>query len=185
MKKIYLAGPEVFLPNAKEIGEKKKKLCEKYGFEGIFPLDNEIDVSKLTPHEIGLIIGAVNESLIQICDLVIANITPFRSPSLDVGTAYEIGYAKASNLTIFAYSTTSELFSERVSLFLGLDIRAKTDRMGMQIERFEMVDNLMIDGGIIGSSGNIILTDVSSLKEKYTDLDGFEKCLILAKEKFG
>ena len=32
--KIYLAGPDVFLPNAKEIGKLKKELCEKYGFEG-------------------------------------------------------------------------------------------------------------------------------------------------------
>ena len=28
-KTIYLAGPDVFLPNAVKIGEKKKELCEK------------------------------------------------------------------------------------------------------------------------------------------------------------
>jgi nucleoside 2-deoxyribosyltransferase len=35
--RIYLAGPEVFLKNAKEVGEQKKALCRKYGFEGMFP----------------------------------------------------------------------------------------------------------------------------------------------------
>ena len=38
---VYLAGPEVFLVNAREIGERKKELCEKYGFQGHFPLDGE------------------------------------------------------------------------------------------------------------------------------------------------
>jgi hypothetical protein len=33
-KRVYLAGPEVFLLNAKEMGEQKKIPCKKYGFEG-------------------------------------------------------------------------------------------------------------------------------------------------------
>ena len=40
--KIYLAGPEVFLPHAIEIGQRKKALCRQYGFEGLFPFDNEV-----------------------------------------------------------------------------------------------------------------------------------------------
>ena len=32
--KIYLAGPEVFLPDAVQIGQAKKRLCAAYGFEG-------------------------------------------------------------------------------------------------------------------------------------------------------
>ena len=42
MKKIYLAGPDVFLPNAKEHGEVLKDRCLEYGFKGLFPLDNEV-----------------------------------------------------------------------------------------------------------------------------------------------
>ena len=30
--KIYLAGPDVFLPNAIAIGRRKKELCAQYGF---------------------------------------------------------------------------------------------------------------------------------------------------------
>ena len=43
--KIYLAGPEVFLPEAKKIGQAKKALCAEYGFEGLFPFDNEVPQS--------------------------------------------------------------------------------------------------------------------------------------------
>jgi nucleoside 2-deoxyribosyltransferase len=32
MLKAYLAGPEVFLPEAIEVGLRKKRLCNKYGF---------------------------------------------------------------------------------------------------------------------------------------------------------
>ena len=38
-RRIYLAGPEVFLPDARVIGEAKARLCAAAGFEGIFPLD--------------------------------------------------------------------------------------------------------------------------------------------------
>ena len=40
MKKIYLAGSDVFLENAQDEGDRLKKLCKEYGFEGYFPLDN-------------------------------------------------------------------------------------------------------------------------------------------------
>jgi nucleoside 2-deoxyribosyltransferase len=42
-KRIYLAGPEVFLINAIEVGENKKRICLKHGFEGVFSLDAKID----------------------------------------------------------------------------------------------------------------------------------------------
>ena len=43
LKKVYLAGPEVFLPNAIEIATRKKQLCLEYGFEGLFPFDSELE----------------------------------------------------------------------------------------------------------------------------------------------
>ena len=38
--RIYLAGPEVFLPDPLAMGAKKVALCAKHGFEGVFPLDH-------------------------------------------------------------------------------------------------------------------------------------------------
>jgi nucleoside 2-deoxyribosyltransferase len=44
MTKIYLAGPDVFLPDAVELGRAKVELCAAYGLTGLFPLDNKVNV---------------------------------------------------------------------------------------------------------------------------------------------
>jgi nucleoside 2-deoxyribosyltransferase len=44
--RIYLAGPEVFLPNANDIGAAKAALCAEAGFEGVFPLDTGLDLDR-------------------------------------------------------------------------------------------------------------------------------------------
>ncbi len=33
--RIYLAGPEVFLANAREIGVRKRAICTQYGLTGV------------------------------------------------------------------------------------------------------------------------------------------------------
>jgi nucleoside 2-deoxyribosyltransferase len=33
--RVYLAGPEVSLPNASEIGARKRAICEQYGLVGV------------------------------------------------------------------------------------------------------------------------------------------------------
>ena len=39
--RVYLAGPEVFLSNAREIGALKRAICERHGLVGVFPADEE------------------------------------------------------------------------------------------------------------------------------------------------
>jgi nucleoside 2-deoxyribosyltransferase len=137
--RVYLAGPEVFLQNAKEIGEQKKVLCREYRFEGVFPLDNEVETRGKSPRERGLCISATNEALIKSCHVVIANLTPFRSPSCDVGTAYEIGFAYALGKKIFAYTNVTESFTQRTVKSLGCKVTRNrdgrlSDHKGMFIE---------------------------------------------------
>ena len=43
--KIYLAGPDVFLPDAIEIGRRKAAICARYGLTGLYPLDNAVDLA--------------------------------------------------------------------------------------------------------------------------------------------
>lgn len=184
--RIYLAGPEVFLLNAKEIGENKKTLCEKYGFEGIFPIDNEIDTKNKTPREIGLSISNLNEELIKNCDIVVANMTPFRGPSADVGTAYEMGFAHALGKKVFAYTNVALPFTERTKKALNSNVNRGgdgrlRDANGMLIEENELVDNLMLDGCVHGSSRQIIVEEAPSNK-LFTYLGGFEKCIKAAEE---
>ncbi len=162
--RIYLAGPEVFLKNAKEVGEQKKALCRKYGFEGVFPLDNEVDTTGKSPKEVGFCIGAVNEGLIKTCDFVIANITPFRGPSADVGPVYEMGFAHGLDKKVFAYTQTAVPFTERMVKVLNLQVaRCRDGKLrdsnGMFIEELDLTDNLMIDGCVQASSGFLVVEE--------------------------
>ncbi len=184
-KRIYLAGPDVFLSNAKEVGEQKKALCQKYGFEGVFPIDIEVDAEGKTPREAGLLISAVNEDLIRSCDFIIANLTPFRGPSADVGTVYELGYAHALDKKVLAYTNTSAPFTERTIEALDCEVKRDADgklrdKFGMFIEENMLVDNLMIDGCVNVSSGVLVVEQVPS-GELFTFLGGFEKCLIASR----
>jgi nucleoside 2-deoxyribosyltransferase len=183
-KRVYLAGPEVFLKNAKEIGERKKELCRKFGFEGVFPLDNEIDTEGMSPREVGVCISGANEALIRTCDIVVANMTPFRGPSADVGTAYEMGFAHALGKKVYAYSNTVASFTDRTVESLNSQVKRADDghlrdAEGMFIEENEMTDNLMLDGCVHASTDGLVIEDAPK-DELFTFLGAFEKCLSLA-----
>jgi nucleoside 2-deoxyribosyltransferase len=184
--RVYLAGPEVFLGNAREIGEQKKTLCAKYGFEVVFPLVNEGDGKYKSSKELGLCISAANENLIKTCELVIANITPFRGPSADVGTAYEMGFAHALGKKVFAYTNIVVPFTERTIKALKDEVKRSgdgklRDSYGMSIEEFDLADNLMLDGCVHASSKRLVI-EKAPANQLFTYLGGFEKCLIAAKK---
>ncbi len=186
--RVYLAGPEVFLKNAKEVGAQKKALCTKYGFEGVFPIDVEVDGTGKTPREFGLCISDINENLIKSCQIVIANITPFRGPSADVGTVYEIGFAHALGKKVFAYTNTTMSFTERTVKALGFEVTRDVDGKlrdanGMFLEEMNLVDNLMVDGCVLMNSGCLV-AEQAPAGELFTYLGGFEKCLTIAKDAF-
>ncbi len=184
--RIYLAGPEVFLANAKEVGEQKKALCRKYGFEGVFPIDIEVNTQGKGPREIGICISDINEGLIKSCDIVIANITPFRGPSADVGTVYEMGYAHGLGKKVIAYTNTAEPFTERTVKALNREVSRKLDgqlrdKQGMFIEDNGLIDNLMIDGCINANTKQLIVEEAPE-GQKFTFLGAFERCLVAAKK---
>jgi nucleoside 2-deoxyribosyltransferase len=187
-KRVYLAGPEVFLCEAKEVGERKKALCRKYGFDGVFPLDVEIDGMGKQPREIGLCISDVNEGLIRSCDVLIANITPFRGPSADVGTAFEMGFAHALGKKVLAYTNVTLPFTERTVHALKSEVNRCVDgklrdAQGMFVEEVGLTDNLMIDG-CIHASTKLLVVEEAPKGQLFTYLGGFEKCLQAAKETF-
>lgn len=148
MAAIYLAGPDVFWPNATEIGAAKKQLCQQYGFQGHFPLDTELNLEGLEPFAAGLAIYRANISLMDQCDMVIANMTPFRGPSMDVGTAFEMGYMAAQNKSVWGYTLDGRVYSDRVE-------GQETDAEGLIIEAFQMPDNLMMVGATEARGGLI------------------------------
>ena len=103
--KIYIAGPDVFEKNAKDIGQKYKAICEKYSHTGLYPLDNECDSSEE--------IYKGNIALINEADAVIANGNEFRG-EMDVGTAFEIGYADAARKAAEAAKKAAEAEAKKI-----------------------------------------------------------------------
>src|SRR5438445_4527135 len=110
--KIYLAGPDVFLPDAVEIGLRKAAICARHGLTGLYPLDNAVD---LAASDASLTIFKGNEAMMDAADAIIANLTPFRGPSADAGTVYELGSMAGRGKLCLAYSNDSASYRERVA----------------------------------------------------------------------
>jgi nucleoside 2-deoxyribosyltransferase len=183
--KVYLAGPEVFLRNAIEAGAAKVELCARYGLEGKYPLDAQLDLSDLALAERAYAIARANEGLIGECDAVIANLTPFRGPSMDTGTAYEVGFMRGAGKPVFGYSNQHLSFFDRVRKFDPKPLKKRagaeatmafedSDRMG--VEQFGLAENLMIVSAIHESGGAMILGQTKR-RDRYTDLAAFEECV--------
>src|SRR5436309_14436433 len=141
--KVYLAGPDVFLPKPDEMGRRKKQLCTQYGLTGLFPLDNAIDRQA---GDASIKIFRGNEGLMKEADAIIANLTPFRGPSADTGTVYELGYMAACGKLCLGYSNDPELYAERVARFTTVKPCGdrSIDAEGLTVENFRLPDNLMI-----------------------------------------
>ncbi len=170
MKRLYLAGPDVFLPDADAVGRAKVDLCAQHGFKGLFPLDQQIDAVE---EDLGRAIYRANLGLMKHSDAIIANLSPFRGPSADVGTAFELGWFAGRNLPIFAYSNDEREFAERTRFLLDLAPDAARDRQGLGIEPFGLADNLMLPGAV-GAAGGVLVCHQSDGLEA---MSAFKRCL--------
>jgi nucleoside 2-deoxyribosyltransferase len=179
-KRVYLAGPEVFLANARQIGARKQAICARYGLVGVYPADAEHAPNPALPlPEQGIVLSQRMERAMRSCDAMIVNLTPFRSPSADVGSAYEMGYMRALDRLIFAYSNDARPFLDRVADFCSATLRRRPtgeyeDCNGMAIEPFGLHDNLMLAGAI--TDGGLAIAPVAPA-ERYTALGAFERCV--------
>ena len=142
MKKIYIAGPDVFERDSIEIGKKLIQLCSDYGFEGLYPLDNVVDFTQ-AKHKIAQDIYKANVGMIQSADIVIANLNNFRGKEADSGTVWECGYAHALGKKVYGYMSRSGAYIEQFD--------SKREENGMffddedrVIEDFDHSINLMI-----------------------------------------
>ncbi len=177
--RVYLAGPDVFLPNAIEVGRRKKDICSKYHLDAFFPLDAE-----LRDRDAGISLSSriygENIKLIEESSCVIANASPFRGVSMDVGTAYEIGFARALQKEVFIYSNISLTYAERVEKYstrTGIKLSNKySDLNGYVIENFELEENLMISECAREYSNGFFTNDLD-IEEDLSSFYAFEDCV--------
>ncbi len=150
--KIYLAGPEVFFPDPHKEAQRLKAICSEYGFEAVFPLDGNLDTDGLENWEIAEAIFEANIQKIDDCAAVIANMTPFRGPGMDGGTAFEIGYAYAEGKLIIGWSSDDRDYIDRVREHFGGKLERADrwrDPQGLEVEDFGQTDNLMLSSAVI------------------------------------
>jgi nucleoside 2-deoxyribosyltransferase len=182
---IYLAGPEVFLANACEIGARKRAICARHGLAGVFPADEEAPPDPaMPPHDCAFAISRAMEAAMRRCGAMIVNLTPFRGVSADVGAAFEMGFMRARGRPIFAYTHDQRPYYDRVAATcrrapLRRPDGEHDDTDGMAIEDFGQHDNLMLTGGVIASGGCLVAADAPPA-ERYTSLAAFEQCVVAA-----
>jgi nucleoside 2-deoxyribosyltransferase len=181
--KIYLAGPDVFLPNAIEVGRRKVELCAGHGLVGLYPLDNAVDPAS---PDASLAIFKSNEAMMDAADAIVANLTPFRGPGADSGTVYELGYMAGRGKPCFGYSNDPSLYADRVREFTEVTKREGrlADSTGLTVENFGLADNLMMIHAL-ERYGTALVTPQVRPADIWQDLTAFETCVRLVAEHLG
>ncbi|WP_291866072.1 nucleoside 2-deoxyribosyltransferase [Bradyrhizobium sp.] len=181
--KIYLAGPDVFLPDAAGIGRRKAEICARHGLIGLYPLDNAIGLSA---RDASLDIFRGNEAMMIEADAIIADLTPFRGPGADAGTVYELGFMAGRGKFCLGYCNDPMLYAERVRKFTTVKKQSGrlADADGLAIEDFGLSDNLMIIHAL-DLHGCALLTPGQAPADPWHDLTTFEACARLAAERLG
>ena len=176
--KIYLAGPDLFLPDAVETGRRKAAICAAHGLVGLYPLDNAID---LRAPDASRQIFAANGAMMDAADAIIANLTPFRGAGADPGTVYELGYMAGRGKLCLAYSNDPTAYADRVGRFMDIATEdgRLVDAQGLTIEDFGLVDNLMMIHAL-ELHGCPLVTPAEMPIDVWHDLAAFETCVRMA-----
>lgn len=129
--KLYLAGPEVFLPNALAHAAQQRALCAQYGFTPLHPIENgpacgahsvealtrlyeAVKLFRIDPlrtfmalpsedMQCAMKIYLGNLAYLRACDIVVANCNAFRGALVDDGTAYELGVGNGLGKPTYGY----------------------------------------------------------------------------------
>jgi nucleoside 2-deoxyribosyltransferase len=168
----YLAGPDVFLPDAVAHAARKVEICRRLGLRGLPPLNQDIETAAKAL-DVWQSIYEKDIAMMERCDIIIANLTPFGGASADAGTLIEVGWFLGKGKPIFGYSNTSESFEQRMRRQLG------EGYADLGIEGFHLPDNLMIVGAV-QSGGCPIFVPRDGEARGIDALDVFEACAAAA-----
>lgn len=171
--RLYLAGPEVFLPDAIAVGRRKLVLCAEFGFTGLYALE--------TPEPAPRDAAGIYQTclaMMQAADAAIANLTPFRGSGADPGTAMEVGFLVARGLPVWAYSNVAAPLEDRVRAAAGGRLTRDPDGGwrdpdGLAVEPFGLADNLML---ACATRAPVVVHDAPAA-DRYSDLTAFRLCL--------
>lgn len=157
--RVYLAGPDVFLPDSRDVFARLRAACERLGLEGVEPSDGglaESGAQGADDDELARRIYEGNVRLIQACDGVIANLRAFRGLEPDPGTVFEVGYAVALGKPVVGYGVAAGSYAERVGAALPC-VRAEDGQLR------ESGNGAMVEG--LGQRLNLMLTRSTPLED--------------------
>jgi len=184
MLKVYLAGPEVFLPRGRELIDRKRAILAEFGFAPTPRHADFLERGDASPRQFGERISRLNEELMDGADVCIANLTPFRGISADVGTVFEVGYMIAQGKPTFGFSNDPRDYSDRAAEYFG-SASVSGDRLlspdGEMIEQHGMADNLMIDGGVSRRGWSLVRASTAP-EQRWEDLGAFRQVLMIARD---
>lgn len=181
--KAYLAGPDVFLPDAPAHARRKVEICARHGILGRPPLNEDAEsLATLPDEEAWRAIFRKDLAMMEECGVVIANLTPFRGPSADAGTLVEVGWFLGRGRPVFGYSNAAAPFSERSRR----QVEAVADPLpGLAVEGFGLPDNLMIPGAVLEGGGHPMVLPPDGRDRPFDALDVFERCVQIAARTLG
>lgn len=157
--RIYLAGPDVFRIDSRAHGAHLVEICARHGLVGLYPADDDVlaTISAMRDRprqEVAEMIFQADIAKVHLCDGVIANLEPFRSPSADPGTAWEMGMAFGQGKPVFAYGADLRSLQEKTLAWNAGPFVMQDDlilaRDGMAVDALDEIDNLMMTRSIMG-----------------------------------
>jgi nucleoside 2-deoxyribosyltransferase len=145
--KLYIAGPDVFRPDASAWAEGVRAQCRDAGHEALIPLDGaETGAEGIYRN---------NLRLIEAADAVLANLNPFRGTEPDSGTCVEIGYALALGKPVIGYAENLLPLRERTNASGPGADGCYRDVDGRVVEDFGLPLNLMLSVPVRLEQGGI------------------------------
>ena len=119
--RIYLAGPTVFEPDPDAIFVIMKTICTRHGLEGISPLDGQLGLEGQAPgREMVAQIVRADIGLMHAADGAVFCLDGFRrSPEMDPGTAFEIGFMLALGKPLAGWTRDPRPYPERVRAYFA------------------------------------------------------------------
>ncbi|MBU4434824.1 MAG: nucleoside 2-deoxyribosyltransferase [Alphaproteobacteria bacterium] len=176
VRSIWLAGPDVWLPDSVAQAARQRAHCIDAGFTGLtpdpLPANSEVG-SELEAREL----YADRMARLRQADAGVVNLTPWRGPSCDTGAAFEAGVLAGLGRPIFAYLNVSDEtqaeYVDRVDSFVGAQRDAAgvwRDGEGCLIENYGLPETVML-----WAEARRLFVIVTA--DPLHDLTGLELCL--------
>jgi nucleoside 2-deoxyribosyltransferase len=143
--RIYLAGPDVFRPDARDHFIRLTAACDAVGLAALLPADGN---EEQTPHAPEMQIYQANMQRLRGADGVVANLQCFRGMEPDSGTVFEVGAAIALGIPVVAYGVPEGSYADRARVALRCEVDAnevlRESGTGIAVEDFGQPLNLML-----------------------------------------